>query len=58
MVSKFVWDKRTIIFIIKIATQRNLAYRAISLSGPGWLPYKQALRSKIVAISWDKIYSK
>jgi hypothetical protein len=36
--------KRTIIFTIKITTQRDLAYRAVSLSGPARLPYKQALR--------------
>jgi hypothetical protein len=35
--------KCTMIFTIKITTQRDLAYRAVSLSGPARLPYKQAL---------------
>jgi hypothetical protein len=39
--------KRTIIFTIKITTQRDLAYRAVSLSGLARLPYKQALRLMI-----------
>jgi hypothetical protein len=30
------------IFTTKMTTQRDLAYRAVSLSGPAWLPYKQA----------------
>jgi hypothetical protein len=42
--------KRTIIFTIKITTQRDLAYRAVSLnSGPARLPYKQALREMSVS---------
>ena len=35
--------KRKIIFTVKITTQRDLAYRAVSLSAPARLPYKQAL---------------
>jgi hypothetical protein len=31
------------IFTTKMTTQRDLAYRAVSLSGAAWLPYKQAL---------------
>ena len=36
------------IFTIKITTQRDLAYRAVSLSGPARLPYKQALSTLIL----------
>ena len=36
--------KRTVIVIRKRVARRDLAYRAVSLSGPARLPYKQPLR--------------
>jgi hypothetical protein len=38
-----------IIVTIKITTQRDLAYRAVSLRGPARLPYKQALSLNYIA---------
>jgi hypothetical protein len=39
LINNEVWQ----LFTIKITAQRDLAYRAVSLSGPARLPYKQSL---------------
>ena len=50
--SPLVPYKRTVTVIRKTVARRDLAYRAVSLSGPARLPYKQPLSCVIVKSLW------